>query len=208
MDDRRKSNKNGSRKKPPKSREGRRNGRANVVPFSIGALAERAQPKKPRARKGHVKQTDGVRHNPPHEPNRHTRGMVAVAVAREWTPDEIAEALGIHVNTLRKHYRIPLEKGREEVDRMVETAVVTAATDPEVSTASVKAMGLYTTAKMGWARTAWPQPAAEGGAQLEVKGDLQVLIQQLVVPLMDDMSDEQRVKMMARIQQLKEGQGG
>lgn len=205
MKDRRGGRKSNSNSRQP---NGRGKG-GKVVRFPTQALHQQAQPSKPRRRKGHVKKTDGVRHNPEHEPTAASYGMVAVAKSRGWNQQDIADALGISPNTLTKHYRLQLEKGREAADCQVEAAIVRAAVSDDVTTASVKAMTLYANGRLGWGQPAAQQPGSNGAA-INVAGDVNVLMQQLEVSLFDEMTDEQRTGAMLLVQSLKamkEGNG-
>ena len=173
------------------------------VAFPVDQLFRKAQPQT-RRRKGHTKQHNGC--IPGHEPTPASRGAVAVMTAKGrdvgFTQEVIARAIGIDSKTLVKHYADQLKLGRHWADAAVEIAVFDKAIADTVESGSVQAAKLYARNLMDW-----DQPATANGhgsvPSIEVAGDVNLLLQQVIIPLFEYMTDEQRQKAMVDVQTYK-----
>lgn len=85
---------------------------------------------------------------PSHQPTERTRQQVEMLVSFGLTQDAIAAIIGIHDETLRKHYAHELDHGRAKVVAQVANSLVKKALSDR--TDSVSAAKFYLQSQGGW----------------------------------------------------------
>ena len=124
---------------------------------------------------------------PSHQPTPETRELVQKRSGLGQSQDAICRKLGIDQKTLRKHYAEELERGADETNAEVASAIYLAATGREVQNdGSIKRVPVNTALAIWWSKTrmnpVWREPReidsvdTGSGATIIIKGGLPQVI--------------------------------
>lgn len=123
-----------------------------------------------------------------HEPTEATRALVQERAGLGQSQEAIGRRLGIDDKTLRKYYAAELEKGIDEANTEVASAIYLAATGREVQNdGSIKRVPVNTALAIWWSKTrmnpVWREPPREidtaeagGGATIIIKGGTPMVV--------------------------------
>lgn len=85
-----------------------------------------------------------------HQPTAQLRALVSVCKASGYTDEQVAETVGISVNTLKAHYRDELANGALKINAKIAANLAVIASSPTHPRAVTAAI-YWTKARMGWA---------------------------------------------------------
>ena len=86
----------------------------------------------------------------PHEPTQQTRFLVQLGKSVNLTNAQIAERLGVHVDTMEKHYRSELENGAADINMKVANNLLTIALQTQDRKAALTASIFWLKSKGGF----------------------------------------------------------